>query len=62
MACGTSFESKNYFFLAYFSQIQIRFEQTQKKTQEHFDRQGETNYIISISTYLRSSSWIILEG
>ena len=58
----TSFVSKIFFVLAYFSQIQIRVEQTHKKRQEHFDRRGKTNYIISISTYFRSSSWILLEG
>ena len=38
----TSFVSKNFFVLAYFSQIQIQVEQTHKKTQEHFDRRGKT--------------------
>ena len=38
----TSFVSKNYFVLAYFSQIQIRLEQTHKNTQEHFNRRGKT--------------------
>ena len=38
----TSFVSKNFFVLAYFSQIQIRVEKTDKKIQEHFDRRGKT--------------------
>ena len=38
----TSFVSKIFFVLTYFSQIHIRVEHTLYKTQEHFDRQGKT--------------------
>ena len=38
----TSFVSKIFFVLAYFSQTQIQVKQTHKKTQEHFDRRGKT--------------------